>query len=212
MEEARKKVRAVYQTQWTQHNLKLAGLKLAILVPLVALAVWLTLKRRHTLYAPMIYAFGLATMAKVLMVMHEHFPSRFFKYILVGVSLLVVARLLVQLIRMVAFPKTDWLLKQYREAYEHHLCPVCSFPIRRGPLKYLAWTRRSIRKLAARLEPAQGPILEEPYVCPLCGVPLFEECPTCQAVRHALLPACWKCGATKPVVPPEASRVSQPSK
>ncbi|RME96643.1 MAG: hypothetical protein D6766_00155 [Verrucomicrobia bacterium] len=212
LQKARKEVRAAYQDQLTRHNLKLAALKLAVLLPLVILAVWLALKRRGALYAPMIHAFGLAVLAKVLMVMHEHFPSRFFKYILVGVSLLVVARILVHLIRMVAFPKTDWLLKQYREAYEHHLCPICSFPIRRGPLKYLAWTRRSIRKLAARIEPANETAPEEPYVCPLCGVTLFEECPECRAVRHALLPACWKCGAEKPVESPAASRVSQPNK
>src|SRR5206468_11254740 len=98
------------------------------------------------IYAPLIYALSIALMLKVALVMHEYFPSRYFKYVLILVCLAVVLRVLVYLLRMIAFPKRDWLLKQYREAYEAFLCPICEYPIRRGPLKYLFWNRRSIRK------------------------------------------------------------------
>jgi hypothetical protein len=33
--------------------------------------------------------------------------------------------------------------------------------------------------------------------CPMCATKLFEECPSCHAIRHSLLPACEKCGAEK---------------
>ncbi len=99
-------------------------------------------------------ALKLAVLIKVGMVMQEHFPKRYFKYVLIGVALLLVAGVLVYLLRLRAYPKRDWLLKQSREAYEHFLCPAC-------------------------------------------GTVLFEECASCHAVRHALLPTCTKCGATR---------------
>lgn len=196
-----------FNRRHTRHQLQLAALKLSVLLPLLAVAVWLFLRKRGGLYAPLIYGFGLALLVKTGMVMHEHFPRRYFKYVLLGTALLLVGRVLIYLLRMMAFPKADWLLKQYREAYERFACPVCAYPIRRGPLKYLFWNRRSLRKLSVPADPkAFG---DEPYVCPVCGTRLFEPCPACQGVRHSLLPACAQCGAEKPVV--EVPRTSTPT-
>lgn len=178
-----------------RHQWKLASAKLAVLLPLLGAAVWFFLKWRNTIYVPLVHGFGLAVLVRVGLVMHEHFPARFFKYILIVVSLALVTRILIYLLRARAFPKPDWLLKQYREAYEHFLCPRCSHPIRRGPLKYSFWTRRSIKKLQLP-DVAKGGA-EEPYVCPVCTTTLFEECPKCKAMRHSLLPACSHCGTTK---------------
>lgn len=184
-----------FQRLQTRHQLKVAALKLSFLVPLLILAVVLFLKRRSGLYAPLIHGFGLAVLVKVVLVMHEHFPRRYFKYVLVIAALALVARILVYLLRLAAFPRPDWLLRQYREAYEHFLCPICGYPIRRGPLKYLSWTRRSLRKLTV---PASTPAAsDEPYTCPVCATPLFEECPSCHSIRHSLLPVCTRCGAEK---------------
>jgi hypothetical protein len=202
LEGARRPVGEEYQRQQSRHQLKIAALKLAFLIPLLAAAVWLFLKKRASAYALLIHGFGLAVLIKVGMVMHEHFPRRYFKYVLIGVALALVARILVQLLRMVAHPRLDWLLKQYREAYEHHLCPICGYPIRRGPLKYLFWNRRSLKKL--RLPPTDVAAAEELYVCPACGTRLYEECPACRGVRHALLPVCARCGVPKEVGAPGA--------
>jgi predicted RNA-binding Zn-ribbon protein involved in translation (DUF1610 family) len=189
-----------YSRLASRHQWKVAALKLAVLVPLLALAVWLFIKRRGTLYAPLVYGFGLALVVRVALVMHQHFPRRYFKYILVVVALVLVARVLVYLLRAVAFPKLDWLLKQYREAYEHFLCPVCAYPIRRGALKYLFWNRRNVKKLVVQASPTN--LVDEPYVCPVCGTRLYEKCERCQGIRHSLLPACDHCGAEKPIVAP----------
>jgi predicted RNA-binding Zn-ribbon protein involved in translation (DUF1610 family) len=89
------------------------------------------------------------------------------------------------------------LIKQHREAYEHFACPVCAYPIRRGPLKYLYWTRRSLKKLKVPLENGAG--TDEPYACPSCGTQLFEKCESCSGIRHSLLPTCSNCGAQKPL-------------
>lgn len=193
LEERRVPIRAEFESLYERHNLFMAGLKLAALMPLLVVAVVLFLKKRSSLYAPLIYACGIALLLKVALVMHEYFPSRYFKYVLILTCLVVVVRVLTYLLRMVAFPKRDWLLKQYREAYEAFFCPVCEYPIRRGPLKYVFWSRRSVKKL--QFPPAISTEPEQPYTCPMCSTRLFEECTNCHGIRHSLLPACEKCGA-----------------
>ncbi len=165
-----------------------------MLLPLLVVAVVLWRKTRGTLYVRMAYAFHAAVGVHLALVMHECFPEEYFRYILIGVALFVVLRILMVLVRQVARPKTDWLVRQYREAYERFVCPVCEFPIRRGPLKYFIWTRQS----AGSLPNSSASTAEDaPYTCPSCAVKLFEECPACHRQRHALLPACEHCGATK---------------
>ncbi len=185
-------VRKRMQTLYAQHAFKTAVMKLAFLLPLLFVAVWLFLKYRGGIYAQLIYAFGIAVAWKVSWVMHQHFPSPYFHYILVIAALAVVIRVLVYLLRMIAFPKIDWLLRQYREAYEFFLCPICTYPIRRGPLAYRFWNRRSIKKM---LIPAGDTSAEEtPYTCPVCTTQLYENCASCSKIRPSLLPACPQCG------------------
>jgi len=188
-----------YNRLQSRHQLKLAMLKLAVLLPLLALAVWLFLKQRGGLYASLAYGFGLALLVKVGVVMHEYFPRRYFKYVLIVIAIALVARILIYLLRTMAFPKLDWLLKQYREAYEHFLCPVCGHPIRRGPLKHLFWTRSSLKKLHVPVNSTDAS--DAFYTCPVCATALFEECPSCKKVRHSLLPACSNCGVSKQIQP-----------
>jgi hypothetical protein len=201
IEERRTAIREEFTRLYSRHQLKLAALKLGFLLPFLSAAVALFARHRSGTYAPLIHALGAATLVQVLVVMHAHFPRRYFKYVLIGAALLLVARILVGLLRAVAFPKRDWLLRQYREAYEHFVCPVCAYPIRRGPLKYLFWTRRSVRKL--QLPAGMTPVVDEPYTCPACGTRLFDKCDRCHAIRHALLPVCAGCGAELEVLEAE---------
>jgi predicted RNA-binding Zn-ribbon protein involved in translation (DUF1610 family) len=131
------------------------------------------------------------------MVIHEHFPTRYFKYILLGAALIVVIRVAVYLIESTTSPKLASLLKQYRDAYERFLCPICEYPIRRGPMKFSFWDRRTIRKR----EPVSVPVgfEEQPYACPACGTQLFDPCPRCNAHRPSLLPFCDYCGNERSV-------------
>jgi hypothetical protein len=174
------------------HELKLAFLQLAILLPILVLAAVVAIKRREGIYFPLFLAVAAATLIKVALVVHEYFPSRYFKYILIGGLLLVVGRLLIYFIRTIAFPKTQWLVKQYREAYERFLCPVCEYPIRIGPRRFLFWTRRTVNKI---IVPTGHADQEEEYTCPSCGSGLFGECSSCHRIRHVMLPHCVHCGA-----------------
>lgn len=182
-----------YSLQLERHNLWIAFWKLSVLLPLLLVGVVLYLRYRTGPYWALIYAFGSAVIIKVGFVMHEYFPARYFKYILIGTLLLVTLRILVYLLRIVAFPRQEWLLRQYREAYEAFLCPICRHPIRRGPLKYMSWTKRTIRRVSM---PSTLEVSDEPYTCPACSTALYTTCASCGAIRHSLLPACTKCGAT----------------
>lgn len=197
LDTARKPIWEEFSRRQQSHAWLLAGIKLAVLTPLLILAVVVFLKNRESLYVSMVTAFAIAVAAKVLLVMHEYFPARFFKYVLIVTFLAIVTRALIVLIRTIAFPKAEWLHKRYREAYEAFLCPICDFPIRRGPLKYLFWTRRTIKKV--RLSGTEEAAADEPYCCPACGTELFEKCGSCGQVRHSLLPTCEHCGNSRPV-------------
>ena len=190
-----------FEKQAESHRLKLAVYQLLILVPLLLVAGVLLIRRRGSIYYPLFLAFGIATLVKVGLVVHEYFPSRYFKYVLIVGLSGVVASFLVHFIKRVAFPKLDWLIRQYREAYERFLCPVCEYPIRTGPRRFLYWTRRTVHKILPHGDPTGK---EEPYTCPSCGTILFEECASCQKVRHSLLSHCQHCGATKEIRPQQA--------
>ena len=196
IESQRRPAREEFDALSERHRLKLAFLQLGILLPILILAAGVIIKKRSSIYFPMFLAFGAATLIKVALVVHEYFPSKYFKYILIGVLLLVVARLLIHFIRMIAFPKMQWLVNQYREAYERFLCPVCEYPIRIGPRRFLFWTRRTVNKAVI---PSDQGDQEEKYTCPCCGSCLFEECPTCHKIRHAMLPSCSHCGSEKEI-------------
>ncbi len=195
LEAQRKTAWKEFETLHKHHRLKLAFLQLAILLPLLAVASFFILRKRKGLYFPIYLAFGIATLLKVGLVLHEYFPGRYFKYILIGALLLVVTKLLIYFIRLVAFPKMQALLRQYRDAYEKFLCPICEYPIRTGPRRFLYWTRRSLAKSIVHTHP--GDQQEEIYTCPHCGQALYEECPVCHKVRAALLPFCSHCGTQK---------------
>ncbi len=87
--------------------------------------------------------------------------------------------------------------KQYRQAYERFLCPVCEYPIRTGPRKYLYWTRRTVHKTALTGTSSSAPDVDALYTCPACGTCLFEKCVSCESICHSLLPNCEHCGAER---------------
>ncbi len=189
-----------YRRQREKHDLYLAGLQLLVLLPLLAAGAYLIVRKRESLYFPLFLGYGAAVLLKIGLVLHTYFPSRYFKYIFAAALLVAVAKLLVHFIRSIAFPKAQWVEKQYREGYERFLCPVCEFPIRRGPRKYLYWTRRTVHKVPL----PEGTAEEEPYTCPSCGTTLFEKCDVCGDIRYALLTSCQHCGSEKkeePTVP-----------
>lgn len=209
--EQRKPAREEFQKLNEKHNMLLASLQLLILIPLLAAGAFLIVKKRASIYFPLFLGYGSATLLKISLVIHEYFPSRYFKYVLILGLLIVVVKLLTYFIQVVAFPKAQWLTKQYREAYERFLCPVCEYPIRTGPRKFMFWTRRTVNKIVL----PEGVPKDEPYACPVCGTALLEECSECHNIRYTLLPHCQYCNAEKQIEDssnkPDAGDVQEPA-
>lgn len=194
LDQARAPIHQEYERLLERHYAKVGAAKLAVLVPLMVIALALFIKRRSGPYALPVYAFALAVLTEVLLVIHEHFHTGYFIYVLILAAIAVVIRAIVYLVKVMRSPSAAWRLARYRQAYATFTCPICGFPIRRGPMKFMVWTRRSLKESPAptALPDART---DEPYTCPACGTRLFEECAACHAIRHALLPACERCGA-----------------
>ena len=191
LETARQPVLEEFNLQKRRHDWRVAAVKIGFLIPLLVIGSYLFARHRSSRYVPIIYALDTALLVKTFLVMHEYFPKEYFKYVLIVSSLIVIGVLLARLLKTVAEPGREARLKQSREAYESFFCPVCQFPIRRGPLRFMSWSPRSLRKRSQPIENTR----DEPYTCPSCATPLFEKCTNCGKVRHSLLPACEFCGA-----------------
>lgn len=194
-DEQEKPAREEYQKRRQAHQFKVASYKLAFIVPLFLLAAWLFSRYRGSAYRSVLLALLLATFWKLGRVMFDHFPREFFKYIAIVAAIAIVLAFLIWLLRKAVKPNRQLLLDRYREAYRGHVCPICAFPIARGPLRFALWTRKGPR-LAAGVDLANGQDVpaETPYACPSCGTTLFAQCRNCEGPRHALLPFCEHCG------------------
>lgn len=191
--------RAAYQQRLQAHRFRVAAWKLAFIVPLFLLAAWLFQRHRQSAYRPILLAALVATFWQVGQVMFEHFPRDYFKYIAIVAAIAIVLAFLVVLLRKAMRPDRDLLLTRYREAYRAHTCPICAFPIARGPLRFALWTRKGPRLPVASAELAPAPAADDaPYSCPSCGTTLFEACAACGGQRHVLLPFCEHCGDERP--------------
>lgn len=186
--------RKEYNGLRSKHRLKLAALKLAVLVPVFLILAWFFMKKRSGAYGPIIYALFIAVFMKISLVAHEYFPRRYFKYIALMVIIAIVLKLLFYLLKRIVSPKKDWLIKQYQEAYDKNICPICSKPIRIGPLRYAVG-----RKHKALVPAGQGAdsAKQHLYTCPVCGTQLYGKCNKCGDICHLLLPFCEHCGNEK---------------
>ncbi|XZE51883.1 hypothetical protein SH139x_003549 [Planctomycetaceae bacterium SH139] len=192
-------IRSEYTRLAKRHQWQLAAAKLAMLIPLLIICVWLAIRQSGGTYAMLIYAISAATATRVLLVMHEHFPAVYFKYILILLSLAICVVVLVRLLRLSARPSSNWLLRQYREAYATFFCPICDYPIQRGPLQFAYWTRRSLKKSSLSAAAKECSIDNTAYVCPSCATSLYDPCEQCGKIRHSLLPACEHCGKQREI-------------
>ena len=81
IEKQRQPARDEFNALRERHRLKLAFFQLAILLPILIVAATVTIKKRSSIYFPLFLAFGAATLIKVALVVHEYFPSMYFKYL-----------------------------------------------------------------------------------------------------------------------------------
>lgn len=180
-----------YDAATNIHQMQLGLLQIGLLLVLLAIVIFLLFNKSAS-YSRIIWtAIGIAILVKVFFVVHYYFPSRYFKYILTISLICVVFVALRDLLKRRAYPAASYLLKQFRDAYEHFLCPKCEYPIRRGPMRYAFWTRRTLKKLVFAQYHTEE---QDPYHCPHCGTSLYKSCENCQQMRQSLMPYCEHCG------------------
>lgn len=186
-----------FREEWDRrdqaHNWKVAAIKLAVLIPIFILASIIFMKYRSGPYWALVWAAFIASFAKIAVVAHRHFPGPYFKYIAMLVVIAIVLRILVYLIRLIIAPKKDLLIKQYQQFYDKHRCPVCTKPVKAGPLRYANWKK----KASVLTAPGADLNKQQPYTCPSCGTNLYDKCEKCGNIRHTLLPYCEHCGSEK---------------
>jgi hypothetical protein len=186
--------RAEYDDLMSKHRLKVAALKLAVMIPIFLISAWFFIRKRSGTYGPIIYAAFIAVFIRISLVVHEYFPKKYFKYVALIVIIAIVLRLLVYLIKRIVSPKTGSIIKQHQEAYDKGICPICGKPIRIGPLRYMVGGKHKGLVLAGQ----GGQACEQQlYTCPACGTELYEKCDKCSDIRHSLLPFCEHCGNEK---------------
>ncbi len=179
----------------SKHRWKIGALKLAVMIPIFLIVAWVFIKKRSGTYGPIAYAAFIAAFVRISLVANEYFPKKYFKYIALLVIIAIILKLLVYLIKRIISPEKDWLIKQYQEAYDKSVCPICSKPVRIGPLRYaVRGKRRGLVLLAGQGGQAAK---QELYTCPSCGTELYEKCDKCSDIRHSLLPFCEHCGNEK---------------
>ncbi|MDH4201734.1 MAG: hypothetical protein OEV87_02440 [Phycisphaerae bacterium] len=179
--------------RYKKFKFRVAVMKLSFLVPVFLVVSFLFMKYRTSAYWPLVWAGFIAAFVKVAFVAHHYFPTEYFKYIALLVIIGIVLRILVYLIKLIAAPKKDLLIKQYQQFYDKHRCPVCTKPIKAGPLRYAGWKEKTT------VVAPQGTEIDkqQPYTCPACGTNLYDKCEKCGNIRHALLPYCEHCGTEK---------------
>lgn len=194
------------------NRMRVATLQLVLLIPLLGVFLFFMTRKRGACF-PIFLAFGCAALIRIILTMHEYFPARWFKYIWIVIALLAVVWLLVYLIRLAITPRPERLVLQYSQAYEKFFCPICEYPIRRGPLKYLYWNRKNIQTVLKGTGSSTLPeTVDTPYTCPACGEQLFEKCEQCGKIRHSLLQYCEHCGAAMPQKEPHQTAPSPEGK
>ncbi|MGD9872725.1 MAG: hypothetical protein AB7T27_00510 [Kiritimatiellia bacterium] len=194
-----KEVQRRYSELVRKHEIKMAVARMLFLIPLAVICTIALIRKRSSVYRLIYASTAVAVYTKTAQVIHEHFPSRYFKYLLISCLLILIGWGFCWLVRRLVKPKLDALLKQYRQAYERYLCPVCEYPIRTGPRRYLYWTRRTVHKIQLNSFVQSSEHPDEPYVCPFCSTQLFEKCESCGNIRHSLLTGCYHCGAAKTI-------------
>ncbi len=167
--ELEKPGRESYQDAYEAFRYRTAVWKLAFIVPVFLSGSWVLARRKGSPYRPLCLAWIGAAFLQLGMVMHEHFPKDYFKYIAIAASVSIVGWFLLRLIRNVSTPSRDALHRRRREAYHGSMCPDCGYPF---PESHGATSS-----------------------CSSCGVELFGPCNACGESRHRLLPFCLHCGA-----------------
>ena len=119
----------------------------------------------------------------VWLVMWDHFPREFFKYIAILAAIGMLGAFLAWAIRSSARPSKATMLKRHREVYLNHRCPVCAF-------RQAVWTKQGLRLQGEVLGQAES----SRHTCPPVAMRSLINAATAAKFTQTLIPFCCSCG------------------
>ncbi|WP_342111250.1 double zinc ribbon domain-containing protein [Methylobacterium sp. SI9] len=163
-------------------ELRVFAYRLALTLPLLALAGWLLLKRRHTRNWPFVWGFALAAAFAFFVELVPYLPS-YGGYVQYGVGVVVT---------LVAGRAAINALQGYQE--RQRAAEARPDEERRTEIA----TDQALLRLAKKVCPGcERPIdlaNSAANFCPHCGIGVFERCPTCDHRKSTFERFCYACG------------------
>ncbi|MCJ2084638.1 serine endopeptidase [Methylobacterium sp. E-005] len=163
-------------------ELRVFAYRLALTLPLLALAGWLLLKRRHTRNWPFVWGFALAAAFAFFVELVPYLPS-YGGYVQYGVGVVVT---------LVAGRAAINALQGYQE--RQRAAEARPDEERRTEIA----TDQALLRLAKKVCPGcERPIdltNSEANFCPHCGIGVYERCPTCDHRKSTFERFCYACG------------------
>ncbi|WP_267428141.1 zinc ribbon domain-containing protein [Methylobacterium sp. GC_Met_2] len=165
------------------HELRVFGYRLALTLPLLGLAGWLLLKRRHTRNWPFVWGFALAAAFAFFVELVPYLPS-YGGYVQYGVGVV---------ITLVAGRAAINALQAYQE--RQRAAEARPDEERRTEIA----TDQALLRLAKKVCPGcERPIdltNADANFCPHCGIGVFERCPACDHRKSTFERFCYACGS-----------------
>ena len=166
----------------SRQELRVFAYRLALTLPLLALAGWLLVRRRRTRNWPFVWGFGFAAAFAFFVELVPYLPS-YGGYVHLGVG--VVLTIVVGRVAIAA-------LHRYRE--RQLAAEARPNEERRNEIAADQAFQRLARKACPGCERPVDPTNPEANFCPHCGIGIFERCPACTHRKSTFERFCYACG------------------
>ncbi|HSN13988.1 MAG TPA: hypothetical protein VLT61_05105 [Anaeromyxobacteraceae bacterium] len=169
-------------------RLKVLSARLALVLPLAAVAVWLWRRRRETRYVTLLWGYEGFVVWMVGLGIYPYLPHYGGYFPLVAGVVATVA-LSISLVRYFNARAAARRRRIVDRAIARHRCPGCERDYLLG--RETALELGVVRKATSRHFDAAA---LRPRACPSCGLALFGACPACHEVQLVHVERCVSCG------------------